>query len=113
RKAPATTAAFASAAQAAGHRRRHFVSWSSSAFLPRIAEILLPPELAAQFGFGLLKRAAARGGEVPAGAIDVEDQHRQRGARGIRLAPTTLFGRMFERSGDALGIAPRKDAAVE
>jgi hypothetical protein len=34
-------------------------------------EILFPPELPAQFGFGFFQRAAAAGGQVLAGAVEI------------------------------------------
>ena len=56
--------------------------------------------------------ACARG-QIPAGAIDVEDQHRQRRAVGLRFAPVAFLRRALERSGDALGVFPGEDAAFQ
>ena len=52
---------------------------------------LVPPELLAQFSLRLLQRPPPAGGQVLAGAVDVEHQHRQRRAVGLRLAPVALL----------------------
>src|SRR5580704_8242815 len=72
-----------------------------------------PSELLAQFDLRLLQRPAAARGQIPAGAIDVEDQHRQRRAVGLRFAPVAFLRRALERSGDALGVFPGEDAAFQ
>ena len=79
----------------------------------RAARRSRPPELLAQFDLRLLQRPAAARGQIPAGAIDVEDQHRQRRAVRLGLAAMALLSRALERSGDALGVFPGEDAAFQ
>src|SRR5579883_1389757 len=74
---------------------------------------LVAPELPAQFDLGPLQGAAAAGRQVLAGAIDVEDQHRQRRTVGSRLAPSAAFGRSSQRRGDAFGVVAAEHAGFE
>src|ERR1700692_1403262 len=71
------------------------------------------PERLAQFVLGALQRALACGRQVLAGAIEIEDQHRQRRAVRIRFAAFAALGRALERSGDALWVLPGEDALIE
>jgi hypothetical protein len=70
-------------------------------------------ELSAQLVFRSHQGLLARRRQVPAGAVDVEGEHRQRGAEWISLAPPAPFGRPLQRGCDALGIARGKHAALE
>src|SRR4051812_36107348 len=67
--------------------------------------------------FQLILRAcqdlAARSRKLPAGPIDVERQHRERGAIGIRLAPFALLGGSLQRRRDFLGIAQAEHALFQ
>src|SRR5579864_318283 len=74
---------------------------------------LIPPELLAKLDLGPLQRLASAGGKILAGAVDVEDQHRQRGAVGARFAPSTALGGALERCGDPFRVAQFEHAAFE
>src|SRR5262245_26236667 len=67
----------------------------------------------AQLVLRLHQGPLARRGKVSAGAIDVEGQHRQRGAERIGLAALAAFRRAFERGGNALGALLLEAAAFE
>ncbi len=56
-----------------------------------------PLEKAAQLGFGPVEHLFAAGGEVPAGAVDIEVKHRHRRAERVALAPAAFLCRAFER----------------
>src|SRR6185312_17245581 len=70
-------------------------------------------ELLAQLGLCAFERAAARGTQILAGAVDVEGQHRHGRAIGIGFASLAVLGRALERSGDARRAPEREDAALE
>src|SRR6185312_7938441 len=74
---------------------------------------LLPPEQPPQLRLGAGEDALAVGGELPAAAIDVEGQHRHGRLVGAGLASPAVLGRLLQRAGDALGIAPSEEAALE
>ena len=75
--------------------------------------LAIAAKLLAQFALGAFQGFAPAGWQVPAGAIDVEGQHRQRRAVRIGFAPAAAFRRSFQRRRDALWIALGEDAAVE
>jgi len=77
------------------------------------ASLAVPPELLAQLDLCPLQRLAPAGGKILAGAVDVEDQHRQRGAVWAGLAPAAALGGALERGGDAFGVAQFEHAAFE
>src|SRR5437762_3504068 len=54
----------------------------------------------AQLFFGLLELRPPPSRELVARAIDVERKHRQRRAKGIRLAPRAVIGGALERARD-------------
>src|SRR5262249_22920625 len=79
----------------------------------RVLPRRLPPELHAQLVLGPHQCSLARGGQILTGTIDVEGEHRKRGAERIGLAPPAVLGRALQRRRDALGVARREDPAVQ
>src|SRR5581483_2290756 len=77
------------------------------------AGISLPPEFLAQRVFGALEHAQPALGQILAGTVDVEGEHRHGGAERLRLAAAALLGGALERPGDLLRRALGKDAALE
>src|SRR5258707_6331349 len=63
---------------------------------------LFLPELVLQLHLRALQPGALRLWQGLAGAIDIEGQHRQRGAVGARLAARTVLRGPLERSRDLL-----------
>src|SRR6185437_10052011 len=72
-----------------------------------------PPELMLQFGLGALQPMALGLRQGLAGAVDVEGQHRERGAVGPSLAAGAVLRGALQRSRDLLRIGQREDAALE
>src|SRR5687767_11911842 len=72
-----------------------------------------PAEGLAQLVLGRLQGALARRRQVPAGAVEVEGQHRHRRSVRARLAPPAAFGRALERLCDAAGRAQRENIPLE
>ncbi len=81
--------------------------------LLKARKLALPPELPAQLVLRTHQRLLARRRQVPAGAIDVEGEHGQRGAERIRLAAAAAFGGPLQRGRDALGIPQGENALVQ
>src|SRR5262249_19828716 len=82
---------------------------------PRITVSSLPglAELLAQLVLRPHQGPLAGRGQVLAGAVDVEGQHRERGTVRIALAPTAPFGGAFQRRRDPFRVAHREDALLE
>jgi hypothetical protein len=110
-------------AERAGGKNRRVHAWHVEQLLRleytvaepvlRADEQLVPAELLAQLDFRPLERAALARGQFLAGAIDVENQHRQRRTIGLGLAPMALLGRALERGSDALGVSQLEHAAFQ
>src|SRR5437899_1232287 len=71
------------------------------------------PELLPELGLGLVERFLSACGQRPAGPVDVEREHRQRGAIRIGLAPPAPFGRALERCSDLLRTVQGEHPAVQ
>src|SRR5262245_13246885 len=67
----------------------------------------------AQFVFCRLQPPALRGGELLAGAVDVEGQHRHGRAKRTALAPVAALGRALQRARDAPRIGLLEDVALQ
>lgn len=61
---------------------------------------LFAMKLALQFGFRPLQPVAFGSWQVLAGAVDIEDQHRQRRAIGAGFPAPAVFRRTFQRRGN-------------
>src|SRR5690242_21769180 len=86
---------------------------STSRLLPLLLSRLVLVEERLQRVLGVVELLLARCGQVLAGAIDIEREHRQRGTIGIGLAPVTPFGGAFQRGGDLLRIVELEDRSEE
>jgi hypothetical protein len=71
------------------------------------------PELFAQLTLGAGQYAPPRLWEIGASTIDVESQHRKRGAKGIGLFPIARLGRALEGRGDLLWVSPRENPRLQ
>src|SRR5215467_3313876 len=78
-----------------------------------VSSLLGLAELLAQLVLRPHQGPLAGRGQVLAGAVDVEGQHRKRGTVRITLAPTTPFGRALQRCGDPFRVAQREDALLQ
>src|SRR5712671_6775884 len=70
-------------------------------------------ELRAQRILRALQRAAAGSRQVLAGAVEIESEHRHRGAVGIALAPAACFRRAPQRARERGGIAQLEYTAFQ
>ena len=73
----------------------------------------LPPELMLQLGFRPLQSRPLGFGQGLAGAVDVEGQHRERGAVGAELATGAVFGRALQGCSDLFRVGQCEDAALD
>lgn len=73
----------------------------------------IPTKLMLQFGFCPLQPIPLGFGQGLAGSVNVECQHRKRGAVGAALAARAVLCRALEGSGDLLRIGQFEDAALE
>src|SRR6185369_16167078 len=71
------------------------------------------PEGLAQLALGALQHLKTRPGQVAAGAIDVEGQHRRGRAIGLAFAATAPLGGAFEREGNGPRAALGEDAGLQ
>jgi hypothetical protein len=63
--------------------------------------------------FGLFECLPALRAQVPASAVDVEDEHGERRAKGLGFAARALFCRALQRLRDGAGACQRKDVRLE
>src|SRR6185437_2327522 len=70
-------------------------------------------KLVLQLGLGAFESIALGFGQLAAGAVDVESQHRKRRSIGARLAARTALGRTLERRGDLLRIGQAEDPVLQ
>ena len=74
---------------------------------------LVLAELLPQLLLRLHQYLLARGRQIFAGAIDVEGEHGERGAKRAAFSARASFGRPFQGRRNPLGIARREDALIE
>ena len=74
---------------------------------------LVLPELLSQFVLGSHQNLLPRGRQILSGAIDVEGEHGERGAKRIGLAAPAALRRALQRGRNPPGILGREHTALE